>query len=252
MVIPCLKRNKSMCKTIKVDNEIAYECKKYPNYFITKTGKLYSIFLKGQRGVTDINNPHELAYGQDKDGYYRVVLCCNGRKKYIKIHTLVVEQFIGDVIAPLVINHRDGNKHNNNVDNLEITTVKLNTQHAHKHGLTTTGHKVQVENNNCIYYFNSFAECCRVFPVITDHYLHQLKNNIISYRNIYFVKKSNIYYAYYNGKILKTFNTLIAADKYFKKSRGTTWSAYKNCERRKNINQYHITFLNVSTIESIS
>ena len=78
----------------------------------------------GGHGKTDIQNPHRLAYGKDKDGYYRVVLSMNGRKRYVKVHTVVAEQFLGDIQDGFVINHKDGIKTNNYIRNLEIVTVK--------------------------------------------------------------------------------------------------------------------------------
>ncbi len=48
-------------------------------------------------------------------------------RKYL-VHKLVVEAFICIVDEGLVINHKDGNSLNNNLDNLEITTQQKNVQ----------------------------------------------------------------------------------------------------------------------------
>lgn len=45
------------------------------------------------------------------------------------IHRLVAEAFLDTWNADLVVNHKDGNKHNNHINNLEMTTCKENTQH---------------------------------------------------------------------------------------------------------------------------
>ena len=69
-------------------------------------------------------------------GYHCVALVMNGKSKVYRIHRLVAEAFIGKAPTSIhQINHKDGNKSNNNVDNLEWVTPKENTQHAIKTGL---------------------------------------------------------------------------------------------------------------------
>ena len=45
------------------------------------------------------------------------------------VHRLVAEAFLATWDANLVVNHKDGNKHNNHINNLEMVTCKENTQH---------------------------------------------------------------------------------------------------------------------------
>ena len=54
-----------------------------------------------------------------KKGYLRVVLQANGIKKNCCIHRLVAETFIPNTDNLPIINHKDENKLNNQVDNLE-------------------------------------------------------------------------------------------------------------------------------------
>lgn len=66
----------------------------------------------------------------DKYGYYSVVLYKN--KNYCRtIHRLVAETFIDNPNNYPVVNHKDSNKLNNSVDNLEWCTVRYNTIHAY-------------------------------------------------------------------------------------------------------------------------
>ena len=62
-----------------------------------------------------------------------------GYKKYtsFKIHRLVATEFIPNPENKLYVNHLDGNKHNNCVNNLEWVTASENIRHALKNGLTT-------------------------------------------------------------------------------------------------------------------
>jgi hypothetical protein len=68
----------------------------------------------------------------DHLGYCRVSLCKNGSVKTGKIHRLVAETFLNGEGA---INHKDGNKLNNDVNNLEFCTNKENLHHAFISGL---------------------------------------------------------------------------------------------------------------------
>ena len=71
----------------------------------------------------------------DKDGYLQIALSKNGNVKKFKIHRLVAPAFIPNPDGKSQINHRDGNKMNNHVDNLEWNTDRENNLHAIKTGL---------------------------------------------------------------------------------------------------------------------
>jgi len=53
-------------------------------------------------------------------------------------HRLVVEHFIGKITKGLEVNHKDGNKHNNRVTNLEIVSKSENEKHKYH----TLGYKI--------------------------------------------------------------------------------------------------------------
>ena len=61
-------------------------------------------------------------------GYLRVVLSVNGTKKYKTVHRLVAEAFLDmpDGNEKFVVNHKDEDKLNNNVNNLEWITISEN------------------------------------------------------------------------------------------------------------------------------
>ena len=78
----------------------------------------------------------------DAHGYVRVLI--DG--KYVKVHRLVAEYFLDNYSKDLTINHKDFNKQNNHVDNLEVITASENTKHYYenKKKLTTTSKVIGV------------------------------------------------------------------------------------------------------------
>lgn len=69
------------------------------------------------------------------NGYLHVMPVINGKNRNMYVHHLVSEAFLGPCPEGYEVNHRDGNKTNNQADNLEYVTRKENMQHAIAHGL---------------------------------------------------------------------------------------------------------------------
>jgi len=90
----------------------------FPNYMVSKKGDVYNV--RNKRIIKPILN---------KNGYVYVTLCVSGKKKNRYIHTLVAKCFIDNPENKLFVNHIDGNKTNNNIDNLEWCTQSENTKH---------------------------------------------------------------------------------------------------------------------------
>lgn len=71
------------------------------------------------------------------------------KKMYNKpIHQLVADAFLLPVEGAECINHIDGNKHNNEVTNLERCTNKYNHEHASKTGLLANGSRIGTSKLN--------------------------------------------------------------------------------------------------------
>ena len=73
----------------------------------------------------------------DKDGYCVVTLCKDGKKtgKNFRVHRLVAIAFISNLEDKPVVNHKNGMKADNRLENLEWCTVQENTIHAIQSGL---------------------------------------------------------------------------------------------------------------------
>lgn len=73
-----------------------------------------------------------------QQGYERVRLSVSGKHRFFLIHRLVAEAFIFNPDQKATVNHIDGNKRNNCVENLEWATQSENNLHAHRTGLAST------------------------------------------------------------------------------------------------------------------
>lgn len=102
-------------------------------YQISNLGRVKSQrFWTGSRYVY---KERLLSPGVSKAGYLRVTLSKDKKSKNKNIHRLVAEAFISNPRNLSCINHIDGNKLNNNINNLEWCTQKHNMQEAFKTGL---------------------------------------------------------------------------------------------------------------------
>jgi len=113
---------------MKPDNKINptefYPILGYENlYSISKNGEVLS------------NNGKKLKTEITKFGYCRCALYSNGNTKRFAIHRLVAMAFIPNPENKPQVNHKDGNKKNNCVENLEWVTASENIFHAFKNGL---------------------------------------------------------------------------------------------------------------------
>ena len=70
-----------------------------------------------------------------KNSYHKLVLYKHNKQSTCYIHQLVAKAFIPNPDHKIAINHIDGNKLNNNVNNLEWVTALENITHAIKHDL---------------------------------------------------------------------------------------------------------------------
>lgn len=118
-----------MKKIVSQNYELKY------NYYVNEKGDIFS--EKTQK----ILSTH-----LDKDGYVKVRLICNDGRHTFSVHRIVLENFSPvDNMMNLQVNHKDGNKTNNNLSNLEWCTCQENIKHAYLNDLR---HSQKGENNN--------------------------------------------------------------------------------------------------------
>lgn len=66
----------------------------------------------------------------DKNGYAKIVLCVDNKRKSISVHRLVAMAFLGEQPDRPFVNHKNGRTDDNRIENLEWVTSSENTQHA--------------------------------------------------------------------------------------------------------------------------
>lgn len=127
----------------------------FSNYLINKQGQVYS--KKSKR----------ILKASERNGYKRVfIIDDNDNKKYISIHIAVYETFVGEIPKGMVIDHIDGNRSNNNIENLRCITQSENMRNAQKHGHKGQHKVAQYDTKgNFIKEFSSFTEAAKEFGV---------------------------------------------------------------------------------------
>lgn len=92
----------------------------------------------------------------DNKGYLRVGLCKNKKQKTFSVHRLVAIMFIPNPNNLPQVNHKDENKHNNHVDNLEWMTQENNL----KYGTRTERTRKKVKCIETGQIFDSVRKAC--------------------------------------------------------------------------------------------
>jgi len=114
--------------------EIWKTIKDFPNYVVSDQGRVKRI--TGERGtqVGCILKP-QLQY----NGYLRIGLYKNRKQYLICLHKLVLEAFVCPRPRKMQCDHKDCNKTNNYLSNLEWVTERVNKQRAKEKGLCPLG-----------------------------------------------------------------------------------------------------------------
>ena len=101
------------------------DIKGYENkYSISDDGEVWSYYKQ------EYMKPNLGGYG-----YKQIQLAKNGKRKTYQIHKLVLEHFTEKVSGKEFCNHKNGDKHDNRIENLEWCTISENNKHAYRTGL---------------------------------------------------------------------------------------------------------------------
>ena len=106
-----------------------------PNYIIYNDGRLFSV----KSGKFLIPNTYA-------NGYLKYDICTNGKRTTYKIHRLVAQYFVPNPKPEIYneVNHKDGDRTNNNADNLEWCDRKYNTYYSKTWEIANKANQIRV------------------------------------------------------------------------------------------------------------
>ena len=111
--------------------EIWKDIKEYEGiYQISNYGRIKSLSRLIENSNNRITKEKIRKATKDKDGYLCIVLSKDGTNKTCKVHRLVAQTFISNPLNKPTVNHKDGNKQNNKINNLEWMTDKEQMKHC--------------------------------------------------------------------------------------------------------------------------
>ena len=126
------------------------DIKNYPGYQVSNLGRVKT------HNKTSNTSMHQnrhwknriLCFKKCKENIgNRVDLWKDGKPHTFLVHRLVATTFLEDLIdTDMTVNHKDGNRYNNNVENLEWLSLKSNIIHAFENDLQTTQKHIVITN----------------------------------------------------------------------------------------------------------
>ena len=136
-------------------------------YQVSNLGRVKSLRDKNNKKRELILKPKTM-----RNGYLKVDLCKNGKQKTFTVHRLVATVFISNPKNFPVVNHKDENKLNNNISNLEWCTVLYNNCYG------TRLKKVKCITTGEI--FNSISKASKKYKCSPSHIVENCKGKIKS------------------------------------------------------------------------
>ena len=154
------------------------------SYFITKDGKCYNSntgkFLQGQENY--------------KNHYFSYLLTLpDGKKVRRYAHRLVADAFLSKPAPDKIeINHKDGNKLNNYVDNLQWVTKKENSSHALERELRTFDHVFCFDRNKkLVAEYKNVAEAARAVAISKNMIFQELQKEVKALTGGFYWSRNN-------------------------------------------------------------
>lgn len=109
---------------------------------------------------------------------YRVDLWKDGKPHTKLVHRLVADTFLGNYIdTKMTVNHKDGNRYNNNVDNLEWLSLSDNINYGFDKGQYKTNKPIKIKCNDEILSFRSMKQASEYLSKNSGYIWNLIKLN---------------------------------------------------------------------------
>lgn len=187
-------------------NEIIFYPTKHSGYYVSKTGDVYSTATRKC-----------LSPKIDRYGYKAYSLVVNGERVNTTEHRIVAETFLPNPDCKSTVNHKNGDKQDNRIENLEWATVAENNLHRFRvlkypPSISHGKYNIDVYDKDGIIH----EKLCKKqviaigFPV---NYVNAVQKNKISSYFVYYDADENGIYGYWNGEIVYNFSSYKEAAK---------------------------------------
>jgi hypothetical protein len=149
--------------------------KNYKSYIVYSDGRVFS----------NVKNRFLKPY-ISQNGYERIRICYDGKFESWTVHRLVATMFLDRAEWQKEVNHKNGIKTDNRVENLEWCTTSENQKHSWAMGLIKSGHARLVLDTKTGIFYESVAELSRLLGVNKVYFAQKLNG----------FRKNNTHYIY--------------------------------------------------------
>lgn len=160
--------------------EIWKTSSKYSDYEVSTEGRI----KRKSTGTT-------LVATDDSRGYPAVTVFDHNGQHTKNVHRIVAETFLPNPDGKIAVNHKDGNKRNNHISNLEWVTNSENMKHAYRTGLkarpdTCGSPKRRVRIVETGEVFDSVGDCARAINGDQAHIFNCLSGRYHTHKGYHF------------------------------------------------------------------
>jgi len=133
-------------------------------------------------------------------GYYKICISIDNKVHHLSVHRLIAEAFVPNLNIQYQINHINGVKTDNSIENLEWVSCTENIRHAHATGLSAVQPKGKANklskklyqydlNDNLIKEWSGIREVCRELNIDRANMNRHLNGKVKTLKNSKFLKE---------------------------------------------------------------